>query len=333
MQYKHVINICKLYKLGDPVGAPARVYGGLLHSMWRLTTDKSIYAVKQLSQGINLEDETIKENYEISEYIASSFSERGISAICALNNVGKYLSIIDGTGFLVYPWIDAKVVEDDYISEEHALEISIIIAKMHSIKLSIPRLLDANFDFQTSVAISEVINQSVIANCPFAIDLKKNSTVLIDLNNAYLNAIPILKTNVVISHADLDQKNVLWDEEDNPILIDWESARKVNPTYDIIGTAFDWSGIATNDFNQELFIKMVDLYQKTCGNINVNHLAPSFYGVMGNYLNWLVYNIKRACVADDLELKNLGIEQVNKTLTKILRLNNIGLHIIGSLRL
>jgi Ser/Thr protein kinase RdoA (MazF antagonist) len=39
-------------------------------------------------------------------------------------------------------------------------------------------------------------------------------------NEYYLNAIPILKQHLVVSHGDLDPKNVLWDVDNNPILID-----------------------------------------------------------------------------------------------------------------
>jgi predicted Ser/Thr protein kinase len=38
----------------------------------------------------------------------------------------------------------------------------------------------------------------------------------------------LLNKNTVVSHGDLDQKNVLWDKTGKPILIDWESACKIN---------------------------------------------------------------------------------------------------------
>ena len=35
----------------------------------------------------------------------------------------------------------------------------------------------------------------------------------------------------MVSHGDLDHKNVLWSETGEPLVIDWESARRLNPTY------------------------------------------------------------------------------------------------------
>ena len=45
----------------------------------------------------------------------------------------------------------------------------------------------------------------------------------------------------------------------NPLLIDWEAACKIDPTYDMIGTAFNWSGI-TSSFDKDLFFKMIEAY-------------------------------------------------------------------------
>ncbi len=45
------------FNLGDPLQPLVRVYGGLLHKMWRLDTNKGSYAIKQLSKAIDLKNE------------------------------------------------------------------------------------------------------------------------------------------------------------------------------------------------------------------------------------------------------------------------------------
>ena len=140
-------------------------------------------------------------------------------------------------------------------------------------------------------------------------------------NQAYQNAIPTLKTHTIVSHGDLDQKNVLWDSSDNPILVDWESACKINPTYDIINTAFYWSGITTS-FDKDLFLKMIEAYQKAGGVINKDHIVAACYGTF-SWIVWLVYNIERSFTPSESEHKNVSIEQVNQTLATILRLQTL----------
>lgn len=81
---KHLNLICDHFNLGIPTQAPTRVHGGLLHIMWRLDTDKSSYAIKQLSKDIDLQNEQVIKNYELSEQIASSFIAQNIPGVCTL---------------------------------------------------------------------------------------------------------------------------------------------------------------------------------------------------------------------------------------------------------
>lgn len=52
-------------------------------------------------------------------------------------------------------------------------------------------------------------------------------------------------------------------------------------------------------------------------------LQAVFNGVLGNWINWMVYNIERACMEQECEQKTLGIEQVNQVLKTITTLINI----------
>ena len=194
--------------------------------------------------------------------------------------------------------------------------------RLRPINLEVPEIVGTEFGIHTNDKILELINKAESLNCPFANDLRRNQDKIFAINDAYQNAIPILKQEIIVSHGDLDQKNVLWDVYDNPILIDWESACKVNPTYDIINTAFYWSGITTDNFNQALFIEIIRSYQRSGGIINQNHVEAAFYGTY-SWLGWMVYNIERACKTDpsSLNQKEIGVEQVQQTLQTILKLN------------
>ena len=315
MNHNHLIKICAGFNLEKPIGSPTRVYGGLLHSMWKVDTNKASYAIKQISKDIDLTNDQIIQNYHLTEEISSRFKELDIPAIHAINK----LTIIDGVGFLVYPWVDAKSALKP--SESQALKIATILAKIHLIDLKVPGIIESEFTVYNNTAIVELIEKAKSCNYPFASDLKLNLNNLLAANDAYQNAIALLKNHTIISHGDLDQKNVLWDQQSNPILIDWESACKIKPTYDLVNIAFYWSGIV-DDFNQELFLKILQTYKNSGGVINKDHLEAAFYATL-SWINWLAYNIKRACNSSDLELKKLSEEQVSQTLATILKLQKI----------
>ncbi len=322
MNLNQLTTICKRFNLVAPTNAPAKVFGGLLHRMWRADTNNGSYAIKELSSNIDLKNIAVLNNYELTENIAFRFARQGIPAVSALEQAGKHLVEIEKTFFLVYPWIDAHARTNDTLTEKHVVKIAKILAVMHRINLDVPEIEKPQFDTRATHSLLELINTADTLCCPFAQDLRKNQESLIKINNEYHAAIAVLQKQVVVSHGDLDPKNVLWDKNDNPVLIDWEAARKLNPTYEIVNASLDWCGISTN-FNQDLFIKMIATYQAAGGIISQEALHAAFYGALGNWINWMVYNINRACTAQDSEQKTLGIEQVTQTLSLIIKLQSI----------
>ncbi len=321
MNQNQLNRLCDYFNLGHPQKAPERIFGGLLHIMWRLNTDKGSYAIKQLSKDIALSDELVIKNYELSERVAFDFNAQGVPTVSALKNTNKHLFIIEGVGFLVYPWVHSTVLDQHAISEQHALKIAAILAKMHCLNLDEPEITEPKISVYTNEKLIKIIKKAHRFDCPFAVDLKKNQENILAANEAYQLVIPLQNIEAIVTHGDLDQKNVLWDKDNNPVLIDWESACKVNPTYDFINTAFYWSGITT-DFNQALFLKMIETYKKAGGVINIDHALIACYGPY-SWIDWLVFNIERACVSRKSENQRIGIQEVNQTLAGILRLQTL----------
>jgi hypothetical protein len=83
------------FNLGTSKSEPQRVYGGLLHTMWRIETENKIYAVKQLSPDIDLTDKKIIRNYNLTEEIATIFIQQNIPAVSAIEVAEQYLYCIN----------------------------------------------------------------------------------------------------------------------------------------------------------------------------------------------------------------------------------------------
>lgn len=326
MNKNHLNIICKEYKLGCLTSPAKNVSGGLLHSMWRVNTNKGSYAIKQLSHCFeSINDNTIQK-YELSERIAAQFSTQGIPAVCAFKKNEHYTRVIDAIGYLVYPWINATEKTELCI-----LKISAILAKMHRINLEVPEILAPQFDFYPNDKIIALADQARICGCSFAIDLNQYLSELLLVNDAYYHALPSLKQHLVVSHGDIHQKNVLWEKSDNPLFIDWELAGKINPTYEIINASLDWSDI-TAEFNQSLFVKMIKAYIDAGGVIEYSSLEIAFHGVFGYWFNWIVYNIERACNMQNDQQIQMGIKQVTLGIFTLLRLKRLMPKLIKTLK-
>lgn len=94
---------------------------------------------------------------------------------------------------------------------------------------------------------------------------------------AQSTAVQILQKRIVVSHGDLDHKNVLWDKSGHPIVIDWEFARKLNPTYEELLEGLDWSGI-TLSFEHGLFKGFLASYVQAGGVIDSTSIQANLEG-------------------------------------------------------
>lgn len=314
MKTEQLNHLCNYLNLGEPLSSPTQIFGGLLHTLWQITTNLGSYAIKQLNKNINLDKKT-RNQYELTEKIAKEFYNHSSPAITSITKEGNALFDILEDTFIIFPWIAAKTVENLSIHPPHATKIATILAKMHNLNLKVPRLSEAQYDYHSNEYINLLIEKSIFQNLPFAEELKYKLSFILKINNDYQKSIPILIEYSVVSHGDLDPKNVLWNEQNEPFLIDWESSKLLNPNFEILNAALDWSGISTNTFNLEIFTSMIKGYKEEGASIDQN-IKPAFYNIFGNWLNWMIYNIEMSLKTEKCKYS----EQVHQTLNTI---NNI----------
>lgn len=325
MSQNHLNLICIELKLGSLKGEAIRVYGSRGGSLvWRINTDKASYAIKQLAPAIDLKNETIIKKYEVSEMIADQLMQHDIPAISALEKNGKHLIIIENIGYLIYPWIDGYSLERNEVTETHALKISEIIAKMHNINLILAEVREPRFDIYSNDQIIEVISRSILFNYPFAKRLKENQNLLLSMNDSYQAGIPVLKENTIITHGDLDPLNVLWNKKGEFFLIDWESARRLNATRDIVRTSLSWSScFSTETSALQNYSRMLNMYIKSGGILNMNHMDAALRSGFGSQIYWLLYNIDLFCSSGISDVKNTAVNEMNSVLISMKKLKEM----------
>lgn len=122
---------------------------------------------------------------------------------------------------------------------------------------------------------------------------------------------------MVISHRDIDPKNVMWNH-DRPIIIDWESANYINPIQDLTETAIYWSEGEKGSIDKERFLTFVGSYKKRFVSLKADWKMALINGFSGK-LGWLEYSLKRSLWIEctDAEEQRLGTVQVSKTIEAI----------------
>lgn len=315
----HITQLSMQLDLGKPRDVVTPVYGGFHHRMWQLDTEAGSFAVKQLSPDTELSDPAVRAHFNSSEAAAAAFAAAGIPAIVALHCGENFLQILDASGYLVYPWTNAKARDKNAIAPEQAALVATIMANMHQAGVQVHGLPRAQYDTHSEEKVAALVEWAVQRNVRDARELESRLPSMLEVVRLQNDATRTLGKHLVISHGDLDHKNVLWTDAGEPLLIDWESVRWLNPTYELILEALDWSGI-TGNFLPKAFADFLRSYRQAGGVIDGNAVDAAINCAFGDWLNWLMYNVGRAMDVSSPTEHSVGSEQVDLAFSTMLRM-------------
>ena len=320
MNASQVAHLCVLYNLGEAITAPREITGGFVHRVWHLTTTRGSYAVKQLNSTIT-QYPNIYDIYRTSERIAATMLDAGVPAIAAMKGSDDdTLHVIEDAAFQVYEWVDGTKSSSRTIEPERTRLIGSILAKMHGQSATFPGLIPPDLEPFTEDDWDMLTFQAADRELNWAQRVRTALPRILEWSKWEAQVEETLEKTLVVSHRDLDQKNVLWRDEQHPAIIDWEAAGLVNPTMEVVGAAFSWSGLVRGMPDETSFTALLEGYVSSGGLIRDSGLT-AIYGVMGNWLNWLHFNILRSFAFPENERK-LGESETLQTLTLLYALAN-----------
>ncbi|MBH1940011.1 phosphotransferase [Mobilitalea sibirica] len=307
------------FGIGQVIDTPISITGGLMHKIYRVSTDKNIYAVKWLNPSIMQRDGVI-ENMLNSERIAATFSNH-FPVVAALTFNGQNLLQFGDKYFMVYEWIEGTSIFPPSITKENCYKVGDVLGKMHQLDIAVPGVRKEN-------------SEAVTYNWQFYYDkgVQQNAS-WIDVYTGIIDKLNIWNKSVndanrqlseytVISHRDLDPKNVMW-HQGKLYLIDWEAAGYVNPYKELLEVLNYWADRGNGNLDKEKFLALFNAYRI---NMNTNTvdwdciLDSGYDGMLG----WLEYSLKRALgieSTDEKEIK-LGMEQITATIEALIYYDN-----------
>ena len=315
----HIQKLCELLDLGEFRGNLSRVAGGFHHYMWRLETSIGTFAVKQLAEDMDMADTATVTQINATEETAQEFSRHGIPALYSLPADRQHLHLLDGVGYLVYPWTEAKACHRNGVKEHHAITVATTLAHMHRSEIQVPDLRDVPAFPVTAERVVDLVQLARQRNVRYSDILENRLDDILRIVALHAPALEVLERHQVICHGDLDHKNILWDAAGEPLLIDWESARRLNPTYELCLEALDWGGI-TAHFDFRPFTKVLQAYVDAGGRIEEEMIPATSDAIQGAWVNWLLYNVGRAVGLKDTRQRAIGSDQVDLVLSALLRM-------------
>lgn len=308
--------LCNTLQLGEITYVPKAISGGLLHKMYVVQTTKGKYAIKALNSQIMLRP-TAMQNFINSERIAD-IARNNVPALSAKEVNGTFMHKIANQFYLVFDWIDGESLKSNEIDVVRCEKMGAILAEIHMTDFS---GLGINKGYSNNTLLTDwnyYLQKGQQNNSVWLSLLREYLDKLYEWNEMANESTKLLESDMVISHRDLEPKNVMW-KQGNPILIDWESAGYINPMQDLTETAIYWSVDEVGNIDKEKFSAFIAGYKTKYGIPQANWRMVLVNGFLGK-LDWLEYSLKRSLWIEctDEEEQQMGTFQVTGTINSII---------------
>lgn len=238
---------------------------------------------------------------ETKEKVCDYFNQNGINSLVAFKTNGTFIQKYNDSYFCVYPYVNYKILSNKDLTEERIINLSKQVRKMHNINWNIilpenqDKIISFNIDNYLKTLSSKnkdnKIYEFILNNKLFINDLIKN------INYSIVN----LKSNKVITHNDLKNENILWDN-DIPYFLDYDACSYSNKYCALNEYAYFFC----HD-NGELNKKLYELYlhYSLINDQDIDDVFSIFYGTLYGKMNWLIYSFDRY-LSEDEEESNEG---------------------------
>ena len=320
-----IAELMKTGGFGAVVFPVSPVSGGFMHRMYRVTTDRGIYAVKHLNPEI-MSRPNVHDNYNRAEKIEALLEKEGLPIVPSLIIDGHKMQNIEGNYFYIFNWQEGRITDWNHISNDQCRTVGNILGRIHAVHPQNvphrePAFCEINWHEYVQRAKEE---KSEIAS------LLAASEQLLNLAGKELNrARASLPDSRGVSTEDMDPKHIMWDNG-NPWVIDLECLDYGNPVSHALQLALQWSGIVNCNWDIQKMTAFFDGYLEAYDN--GFRAYSGVFGLAYTWVEWLEYNIQRALGAymDQTE-RLLGISEVRNTIERIAYIRNTEKEIRGAL--
>ena len=309
--------ICSLVGAGTPLGGPEPVTGGLLHRMWRVETQNGTFAVKVLNPEIMLRSDALQ-NFRVAERVARAAYDGGIPAVTTRTAGDDPWFESNGFYVMVFDWIDGRTLLPEECTLEHAGNMGELLLRLHSLDIPIDGLEPSIWSPVAQDVWERHIEKARQSVSCWGLPCEGLLRDVINWCRAFGATAGRLPEQMVVSHRDLDSKNVLWKDEHTPYLIDWESAGYVDPGVELMEVALNWSRNQDGTSDKTRFQAVVQRYMLAGGSLRGNVL-DALRGTTGGMLGWLEYNMRRSVDEDVFgrDERELAQRQVKQTVHEL----------------
>lgn len=305
-----ILKLMNKLNLGSILSPPIKLTGGLLHTVYKIQlTDKS-FVIKHINPEVAAREGAL-DNILESEKVGIEYSKI-ITAIPALQINNTIIHELEGQYFIIYNWQNGISLFSENITANHCMHIADILGKLH--KLSASKRVNVNVNTTAQYHWSDYLalaKEQGVNWLDFYQSNLERITEIDDLGKIMMKE----SANSVMSHRDLDPKNVLW-HNNIPYIIDWEAAGEINPYVEFVSCLFYWCKSTSGEFDTEKLRIMIDTYKDYSSFRSVDWKGV-IYASFSGYISWLDYSIK--CALGLVSRQDKTKQQLDQSVVKTIR--------------
>ena len=317
--------LCALFDLGAPGAAPTAVAGGLTNRLWRLETERGIFAVKQMNRDFDRVDYV--DWFERAFALEQACFAAGVPMPRPLPvaATGRCLGEFPGPGaqpitVRAHEWLEGVKLDN---SAPHPAEVAArvgsILARIHALRMTSEVTAAEALRVFGDEHWRTLLDRLERADGDWAGTLHGLLPALRDLE-AYLLAAHDDPTPLLLSHRDSDMKNFMRTPAGELLLVDWDQAGPVNPRQDLANEALVWAGLHLRDPDPALARAYIEAYRLGAGT-SERFRATDLAELVAVRLGWFDFNVHRALgerVRDASDIA-VGANVVRRNLTELPR--------------
>lgn len=282
------------------------------NKVYKVTTDKNIYAIKEFSKDAISNYYYLKKRKEQLS-ISKKLNDNKIKSLLPLIFNNKYFISFNKHYYLIYNYLEEKPLTKEEVTIEHIKELAKNQSKIH--KLNLESNLPCTYKI-IKIDYDKYLKQSKKIDKELYKVLNENLNVLKIITWNCNRKLRDMKNNLCISHNDYKLLNILW-KEYKMTLIDFDATGLSNPTCSLCESAFTFSKY-DNHINYEYYKEYLNTYIKHYGKIKENYKDAMYVSFNGK-LQWLSYMLSK----NKYKKNNYIKETINMINELVLYYNNI----------
>lgn len=295
--------IAKYYNLDLEKALFHNVAGGDVNTTFLIETSRGKFILKKIHFGQYIKEyrtsvHEVIQSIHFSESVcrAFAFTEHVVPAITGENGV---LLNNQQYGYLLYPFVSGSILENTQITHAMVTKIANMLATIHNSPIVYDKIFSEKKRYRYKEAGLAILNNRHLEKLrylgrllPWSRRLSRAVRYLIHNREAFKDAIHSMAKDSVC-HNDLKPKNVLWKDEREFWVIDWEAAADFDFKVDYLDTLISWckedSG-STLGIHLDKVRAFTDAYPIPKGTKDKNTLLL----VLLKWYFWLYFCISRA---------------------------------------